>query len=121
MVSLVAIDQRVLQGAERAEHIRPNLIRLRNLFHLADTELARLSGIKRQTLVNKLHGIGQFTAPELGRLAAVWRMAVDRLYDDPSDFKQWVADHEDELERAMSSQSWQRLLAAEPPELPIPA
>jgi transcriptional regulator with XRE-family HTH domain len=103
----MVMDQRVLQGARSAEHICPNLIRLRNLFHLSDSELARLSGIKRSTLANKLHGVGYFSAPELGRLAAIWAIGIDELYADPIYMKQWVADHEDELEAALRSKcSW---------------
>jgi len=103
----MAIDERVLQGAASAEHIRPNLLRLRNLFHLSDTELARRSGITRQTLVNKLNGVGYFSAPELGRLAALWGVTVGRFYMPQNEFRQWVTDHEEELAAALASNtSW---------------
>ena len=103
------LTERVLEGARSADHIPRNIARLRNLFRLSDSELARLAGIKRPTLVNKLAGRGQFSAEELGRLAAVWGMGVDRLYQHPNDMKQWVNDHEDELEASIRSRCFSEM------------
>jgi transcriptional regulator with XRE-family HTH domain len=106
------IAERVLEGARSADHIPRNIARLRNLFRLSDSELARLAGIKRPTLVNKLAGRGQFSAEELGRLAAVWGMGVDRLYQHPTDMKQWINDHEDELEASIRNRCFSDLWSA---------
>jgi plasmid maintenance system antidote protein VapI len=106
----MVIDERVLQGARAAENIRPNLLRLRNLFGLTNSVLSRITHIKRQTLVNKLNGNGQFTGEELARLAAVWGIGIERLFMAPANFRQWVADHEEELEAALRSTGW--LMAA---------
>ena len=108
----MAIDERVLRGAQSAEHIAPNVGRLRNIFELSGVELARLTGIKRVTLLRKMHG-DPFTAEEVGRLAALFDMGPDRLYMVPVEFRRWVADHEDELEEAIN-----RLRYEDPPVLP---
>lgn len=95
--------ERVTEGARSADYIPQNIIRLRNLFRLSDSELARLAGIKRPTLVNKLCGKGQFSAEELGRLAAVWGMGVDHLYQEPTYMKQWINENEEHLAESLGN------------------
>ena len=99
----MALAERVLQGARSAEHVCPNITRLRNLFGLHNSDLARLTEINRETLARKLRGEAQFSAEELARIAAVWDLGVERLYDDQAVFRHWVADHEDELRTALEA------------------
>ena len=118
----MAIDERVLRALTSGEHVPAVLRQFRNYWGTNDAELARLTGIKRTTLANKMKGMGSFSPGELQALAAVFGVPLDVLYQAPSDALRWVLDHPETAERAIVRNygclaAWARQLCP----LPIPA
>lgn len=114
----MAIDERVLLAFTRGDHVPAVLRRFRNYMGTNDAELARLTGIKRTTLANKMKGNGSFSPGEMHALAEVFGVPVDVLYLEPDNAVRWLLDHPEHREQALLRTScflaaWARL--------PVPA
>ena len=82
-------------------HVPATLRQFRNYWGTNDAELARLTGIKRTTLANKMKGVGSFAPGEVQALAALFGVPLDVLYMTPQDALRWVLDHPETTEKAI--------------------
>lgn len=97
----MAIDERVLRAMSSGAYVPATLRQFRNYWGTNDAELARLTGIKRTTLANKMKGVGSFSPGEVQALAALFGVPLDVLYMPPQDALRWVLDHPETTEKAI--------------------
>ena len=95
MVIHMVTDERVLSAARSGDRVPETLRALSRHYGLTDTDVERLTGVKRTSVRNKFRGGTPCTASELAVFAALFGVPIDCLYAGKTEVIRWLLDNPD--------------------------